>query len=190
MAVTMPRPVLLGLVIAIGGAVAVAMAGFWRDASPYEEAMIEAAAGIGLALYSYIRGARERRWRRREESWARAEATITRADVIETSVWGGGSSTYYKPQVSYRFSVDGTEHEGHRIQMDAGASTDRAQVRSWIAGYSEGGTVLAYYDPKDPSSSVLELDDDGGILLVWAWLCLTIFGTAAAAFALYGWLRH
>jgi hypothetical protein len=88
--------------------------------------------------------------------------------------------------VKYRFSLNGTEHDGKRVQIDAGSNTSSAEVAAWVARYPVGATVMAYCDPKDPSLSVLELDDDGGELVTIAYACLPVFLLAAAVFALLG----
>jgi Protein of unknown function (DUF3592) len=177
---------MLGVGIGVFAAGALAMVGFYRDASFNELAIIEILGGVGIALYAGLRGARERRWRRREESWARIEATIIESEVVEAFVWGGGTTTYYAPKVRYRFSIDGTLHEGKRVQIDAGSNTSQSDVQEWVARYPVGATVLAYCDPKDPSLSVLELEDDGIDLVTAGLASLPVFALFAAGFALMG----
>ncbi len=186
------RQNLVGLFIVLFAAALIGILGLWRivigRATANDAAIFELIGGLALGLYAAIRGLRDRRWRRREANWARAEATITRSDIAKTYVWGGGSTTYYKPALVYHFTVGDTVHEGRRLQMDAGADPDADTVRSWIAPFPVGERVMAYYDPADPRRSVLMLDDEGGELLQWAWLCIPVFGTVAAVFAVFGWL--
>jgi hypothetical protein len=177
---------LTGLGLGAGAAGALAAAGFYRDASFGELAVVELLGGTGIGLYAYLRGARERRWRRREESWSRVEATITASSVGRAYPWGGGSTNYYAPDVRYRFSLDGTEHEGRRVQIDAGSNISESEVQAWVARYPVGAVVLAYCDPKNPGRSVLELDDDGSELLTVAVACLPAFALSAAVFAVLG----
>jgi len=175
----------VGLGVAAGGALA--LAGYYRDASFDEQAIVEAVGGTGIALYAYLRGTRERKWRRREESWTRVEATITVSEVVQAFPWGGGNTEYYAPKVRYRFSIDGVEHEGTRMQIDAGSNTSKSDVEEWVSRYPVGAIVLAYCDPKGPSLSVLELDDDGGDLVTIGLASLPVFALVAAGFALSGW---
>jgi hypothetical protein len=63
------------------------------------------------------------------------------------------------PEVVYSYTVDDKRHEGSRIRFHHSgrdAFLRRSQVEELIAGYPVGKTVPVYYDPGDPSESVLE----------------------------------
>jgi hypothetical protein len=153
-------------------------AGLWRDATYGELIMFELGGGGMIVLFGLLRGLYERRWRRREQSWTQVEATITKSEVKRAYPWGGGSDRFYAPDVRYRFMLDGVEHEGTYVQMDAGSNTSEADVTEWVARYPVGATLPALCDPKKPKHSVLELDDDGSGLI-------TLAMGAAPAFVLF-----
>ncbi len=158
---------LMGLVIGSAAAGIVAYVMMWRVESWGELAGAELGCGLLLLLYALFRGWRDRRWRRRQLGWTEIEAVITASSVTRSFPWGGGTTRYYEPDVRYRFTLDGVEHEGRHIQMDPGSNTDEDEVAEWVARYPVGATVTARCDPKNPRHAVLELDDDGsGLALV------------------------
>lgn len=64
--------------------------------------------------------------------------------------------TLHRPLVQYRYQVEGTPHIGTRISFYDAAS-DRAELaRAVVARYPRGTAVTVFYDPLDPTRSVLE----------------------------------
>jgi hypothetical protein len=176
----------LGLVVSV----AVAMAGFYRSTSLMTLAIVEAIAGLIVVLYVFLRGGRERLWRRREAHWARVKATVIASDIIETYGWGSGSAKLYAPKVRYTFSLNDVEHEGKHLQMAAGRNTSQSAVQQQMSRYPVGDEVVAYCDPENPARSVLELDDDGSELLMVGLGAIPVFGLATALFAVLDWYGH
>jgi hypothetical protein len=66
----------------------------------------------------------------------------------------------YDYSVEYEYTVDGKSHRSDEITF---ADPPRRSVRGWVVKgrarkYPLGKTVTVYYDPHDPSFSVLELE--------------------------------
>jgi hypothetical protein len=171
-----------GLAVA---AVLAAVIGLRGGTSLHTLAIIEAAFGLCAALYLIWLGAKERFWRRREVLWTRVEATITSSEVADVYVWGDGYRKYYGPRVRYKFSLNGVEHEGTRLQMDDGRNP-KSDVQRQISRYPVGAVVSAYCDPKNPSHAVLELDEDGGEMFMAGLGFIPAFALVAILFALLG----
>ena len=60
-----------------------------------------------------------------------------------------------KPVLRYRYEVAGRTYVGFRVAY-SGYGTSRAGMDELIRPYAEGSTVKVYYNPKDPSSAVLD----------------------------------
>ena len=70
--------------------------------------------------------------------------------------------------VEYRYVVGDQEHVGRRISFAGTPAGDGA--RDVVRRYPRGADVTVYYDPDDPSSSVLEV----GMVSVAPWILIGI----------------
>src|SRR5262249_20082205 len=57
-------------------------------------------------------------------------------------------------QIEYRFSIEGREFRGHRLEIPA-RRRSRGQAGRLISDYRPGETITVFYDPSDPSRSVI-----------------------------------
>ena len=78
---------------------------------------------------------------------------IVENSYVSTSTDGEGGTTYCL-HVDYQYTVDGRTYDGNRISYSADNSCN-----SWSANsdddYPEGKKITVYYDPSNPSESVL-----------------------------------
>ncbi|MAS94062.1 MAG: hypothetical protein CMO55_12775 [Verrucomicrobiales bacterium] len=127
---------------------------------------------------------------RASTSWTETEAKITgaRINVIEGST-STGTPNRYQPTAGYTYQVDGTEYTGENIrfaELDYHNRGARNKAQKVIDPYSNYPTVKAYYNPADPSVSVLEpgvtLATFGAITDSILWL---LFGIVILGFAIY-----
>lgn len=97
------------------------------------------------------------RWnaRRRAEivdGWPTAPGYVTSVDVIESpSSW-----SKYMPWVTYNYEVEGQRYEGDRLRLGGRvifASRDKAWA--YLKAFSVGPAQIRY-DPRRPSSAVLD----------------------------------
>ncbi len=80
------------------------------------------------------------------------------------------------PKFRCSYTVDSKQLEGTRITRELSVG-DHGEAEQWIKRYPVGKAVKVYYDPKDPTSSVLEFKTSvGGV----------IFGALGAFFLLLG----
>ncbi len=77
-------------------------------------------------------------------------ATVTKSEVKITH----GKSTSYKPVIHYRYTVAGTDYTSSRIKY-TGAAGGKSASTAMVTAHPVGATVTAYYDPREPSRSVL-----------------------------------
>ena len=85
-------------------------------------------------------------------NWESADGIVENS-YVSTSTGGEGGTTYCL-HVDYRYTVDGRTYSGDRISYSADNSCN-----SWSANsdddYPEGKKITVYYDPSNPSESVL-----------------------------------
>ncbi len=105
-----------------------------------------------VAAYLIVDGCLALRRASAAVSWPRARGTITSSDVRPTVEVG-----YYVPEVSYRYAVEGTDFTGDAIQSTRIAYSSETDAREIAARYPIGTEVEVRYDPRDPSSAMLEL---------------------------------
>jgi|HubBroStandDraft_6_1064221.scaffolds.fasta_scaffold65006_5 hypothetical protein len=80
------------------------------------------------------------------------------------------------PKVRYSYTVNAKQLEGTRITREPSVG-NHGEADQWIKRYPVGKAVKVYYDPNDPTSSVLEFKTSvGGVL----------FGAIGAFFLLLG----
>jgi Protein of unknown function (DUF3592) len=110
---------------------------------------------------------------------AQTTGLITKSEVLTGRSTRGSSSA--TPRVTYAFLVDGKAYESHRISCEMafrGPFSEPAEqvINRWPAGK----VVPVYYDPDDPTCSVLtKITPHGrpyqtyaycGVLVLWPWL--------------------
>jgi len=74
----------------------------------------------------------------------------TIAEVEESSLTSSGA-----PQVEYRFSIAGREFRGNRLEIPARSPSSRDEARRQLSVYRPGDRITVFYDPTDPSQSVI-----------------------------------
>ncbi len=77
------------------------------------------------------------------------ERTIHKAKITETK-------TYYEPNVTYDYEIEGVSYLSNKIFLGQYSSTSYNYASDIISKYSVGKKVTVYYDPKDPSTAILE----------------------------------
>jgi hypothetical protein len=70
-------------------------------------------------------------------------------------------TTYYHYSIEYEFAVDGKSYRSDEITFDNNYSINQEFAQIYINKYPVGKNVTVYYDPHDPSFSVLEPEEKG-----------------------------
>ncbi|HHY89643.1 MAG TPA: DUF3592 domain-containing protein [Chloroflexi bacterium] len=116
-----------------------------------------------------------------EESTVRAYTTRDAAGV---------ESTLHLPYVRYRYTVMGQTYTSDTISIGVKATQTPEAARRAADRYPVGSSVVVYYDPKNPSDSVLERvsgTDSPGLIIGITLLVLGGFSLLAlTAFSLLG----
>jgi uncharacterized protein DUF3592 len=69
--------------------------------------------------------------------------------------------TYYHYSIEYEFTVNGKNVRSGEVTFDNNYSLDQKFAQSYTSKYPVGKQVTVYYDPHDPSFSVLEPEEKG-----------------------------
>ena len=92
--------------------------------------------------------------------WPSSEGKIISSEVesktSSTRGVGHGYSTSYFANIAYEYSVGGKKYTYKRISYGDYGSSDRVRTERIINSYSKDEMVRVYYNPADPSESVLE----------------------------------
>ena len=90
-------------------------------------------------------------------------------DSYETSSSGSNSScTMYTPAVRYKYSVNGREFEGDRIQPGSSSSSDQTWAIKQSKLYPVGKSISCYYNSENPSEVFLDKKPVLGLGIFWA----------------------
>ncbi len=132
-------------------------------------AFILAAALLGSFL------GREFLARRAVSAWPATTGTLTQADAV--GVFSGGSSKY-RIDVEYTYQVDGRPYRGDRLTAGDAYFRDLRSAQAALRGLEPGRPVTVYYDPADPTRSVLRPPSPARQILLFA-LPLLMAGAGA-----------
>ena len=121
------------------------------------------AIGAGVIYYARSIAAKASR----SLSWPTTEGVISHSAMLfrteQTS--NSNNAAMYKADVAYRFKVNGRDYSSSQISLMDYSST-AARAGDIVARYPDGASVTVYYNPADPSDSVLEPGATRGISLL------------------------
>jgi hypothetical protein len=94
----------------------------------------------------------------KSRNWPTAAGTVqdARIQMHQSTDEEGDVTTTYEAFVQYRYSVSGREYQGMRRTFSDVRTSSRSRTEKILERYPPGGSVTVYYDPEDPSASVLE----------------------------------
>ena len=107
------------------------------------------------------------------QSWPGVRAEVVSSSVDERRDSDG---TSYSPEVTYRYDAGGRSYTSDRVTIMNWSHSDRASAEAVVLAHPPGAAVVAYVDPTDPASAVLDRD------IGWGWLV----GIIPLVFALLG----
>ncbi len=100
--------------------------------------------------------------------WNSSEWPSTQGKVIQSEVesktksvrdsdgHGRRNVRYYSPTVEYEYAVAGQVFKSSNISVDSFSSTDPNYASSTVATYPLDSTVTVYYNPANPTDSLLQ----------------------------------
>jgi hypothetical protein len=98
--------------------------------------------------------------------WPSVRGTVLSSRVELRESGEGGVMEH--PAVVYSYEVKGETYKGERIAP--GPSLSGSGAKQVVARYPAGNQVNVYYNPKDPSDSVLERK----ATILWVWILLFV----------------
>lgn len=92
----------------------------------------------------------------RSASWPAVEGTVVSSKVAAgTSGTGKSRSTTYKAEVKYQYQVNGAAYENDVLRIGQVAMGWKSGAKEDVRQHPPGPDTV-YYDPSQPSNSVLE----------------------------------
>lgn len=101
----------------------------------------------------------------KSHSWTQVVADITKIYISNIIICGNsGCSNYYFPKVSYEFFVNDKKYSGNKLSfeipkfeydLDNNTSSKYDKVNADFGDWVETKNVSIYYNPENPSESVI-----------------------------------
>jgi hypothetical protein len=87
----------------------------------------------------------------------------TEGSIVSSSTYTSKPrrETHYHYSIEYEFTINGKNYRSDEITFDNNYSLDPKFAQIYISKYPVGKKVTVYYDPHDPSFSVLEPEEKG-----------------------------
>ena len=95
---------------------------------------------------------------KRSAAWPQVKGNVLASSVVESHYQSG---TSYRAEVKYEYAVDGVRYTSDRIKFGWRKGSKRG-TKATAERYPTGSSVRVYYDPRKPSSSVLQRETDRG----------------------------
>ena len=96
---------------------------------------------------------------RKTELWGQTTGKVLESDVVKSfrTTDSNTRTTTYRPEVCYKYEVDGKVHVSNRIKV-MGNYSSSSSARAYRAAlkYPKGSDVTVFYDHNKPAKSVLE----------------------------------
>lgn len=128
---------------------------------------------IGIGLFAL-----QRHWA--VAGWPQAPAVIEVSEVIAENHFD--NNLMYRPVIRYRYGAPGGTFVGDKLAITGKLYPKEVAAQRTIARYPVGGTVMARYNPVDPSEAVLERGISGGMwFILFGLLCWIAPVTAGIA---------
>ena len=94
----------------------------------------------------------------------------------------------YGAEALYSYNLDGNAYWGNRVSFGEYSSSSVSHANKILAAYTAGKTTKVFYDPADPSKSVLEPGFNWAILMLPVFcLVFVLVGLCGVLSAMCGW---
>lgn len=107
---------------------------------------------IGILLMRA--GFSEMRTARASAGWPQTPGKVFKSSIDWSS--DSDSSTGWRAQVAYTYSVGGTEMKGNRVSLGDYGSSNSSHAQGIVNRYPVGRDITVYYDPRNPATCLLE----------------------------------
>lgn len=137
--------------------------------------------GLGVALYSY----KQINLAKGSANWRSVPAEVVSSKVKATQREGEKKRTYttYTADISYRYKVNGQEFTSNQVMVEQPAKTFSEDAEELVQQFPPGRTVVAHYDPLNPSQAILLTGAKTSIYIAFSLgLLLAVIGIALFGF--------
>lgn len=87
--------------------------------------------------------------------WPALKGIVTESSVITKSYGNPNTRTMYAPQVNVRYQFEGQSYSCQTLYFGYGTTSNRGSIEADLATFRPGQDATVYYNPRDPSESVL-----------------------------------
>ena len=143
---------------------------------------------LGVGLWMINKGMQS-------ENWDKGTATITSSEIEKTESRSKDAqgftqtSTSYSVTVKYSYTVEGRNYEGNTVGFGTMSHNERSDAQEELKSYPKGKTIDVYYDPENPSDSVLNKGVFWPMYIVIFLMVIILIGSIWASFALTKYLK-
>jgi Protein of unknown function (DUF3592) len=111
----------------------------------------------------------------------RNQLSTTQGEILSTKIYtseGRRRKIYYHYSIKYQFAYHGRIFRSDEVTFDDNYSQSPGFAQEYIEKYQRGKEVTVYFDPKDPSFSVLEPEsiNDTSFPIYWLFSFLSLIG--------------
>jgi hypothetical protein len=143
---------------------------------------------LGVGLWMINKGMQS-------ENWEKGTATITSSEIEKTESKSKDAqgftqtSTSYGVSVKYSYTVEGGNYEGNTVGFGTMSHNERSDAQDELKSYPKGKTIDVYYDPENPSDSVLNKGVFWPMYIMIVVMVIILIGSIWASFALTKYLK-
>ena len=80
----------------------------------------------------------------------------TEGTILSSNIGGGGVWGSWRFDITYEYMIGEQKFISNRVNFGYQAMSDRSYAQGYVDKYFVGKKVIVFYDPNDPSISVLE----------------------------------
>lgn len=89
-------------------------------------------------------------------SWETTEGLVYSSEIVFTTAnLGTRSSAFYRPDITYRYRIEGTVYTGNNIYYSDISFLSLEAAGKLIDQYPIGRVITVYYNPRDAEETVL-----------------------------------
>jgi hypothetical protein len=105
-----------------------------------------------------------------------ASFELTEGSIVSSSTYTSKPKreTHYHYSIEYEFTVNGKNCRSDEITFDKNYSLEPKFAQDYIIKYPVGKKVTVYYDPRNPSFSVLEPEEKGDAVVELLFLIISV----------------
>ena len=143
---------------------------------------------LGVGLWMINKGMQS-------ENWDKGTATITSSEIEKTESRSKDAQGFtqtsisYSVRVKYSYTVEGSNYEGNTVGFGTMSHNERSDAQEELKSYPKGKTIDVYYDPENPSDSVLNKGVFWPMYIVVVVMVIMLIGSIWASFALTKYLK-